>query len=197
MKKYSSGMVAESFWFVEFKKVVFLRHQGTSFEEIKILAIEEDLFGVGKVGRAIRMFGYLKMRVDAINDDLINEFVKADLQTQKNINLIAIAKKNRLFYEFLYEVYFDLFNIGNKKLTYSDVNTFFTNKQEQDEDVATWTDVTLKRLRSTYVNFLIDVSMITVVDKEWNITPLILTSSLKQILIDNGDKTLYKAISNL
>lgn len=197
MKKYSSGLVSESFWFVEFKKIVFLRNQGVTFDEIKRQAIDENLFGVEKVGRATRMYGYLKIRYEALNYELVAEFVNGDLQTQKNINLIAIAKKNLMFYEFLYEVYYDQNILGKKELTKADINAFFAYKQEQDSNVANWTETTLKRLRSTYINFLTDVSMLTIVGNKKLITPLILTNNLKQILIDNGDMALYKAISNL
>lgn len=194
MEKYSSGLVSESFWFIEFKKIIKLRNDGKSWDDIRDLCLNDNLLGIPKEYRARRIYGYLKNRVDVIDEGLINIFINADLTTQKIINIIAIAKKNRLFFEFLYEVYREKVLLGAIELTDSDINIFFKNKQEQDEDISKWTDVTLKRLRSTYMNFLTDAGFLTVIDKQRSITPPILEISLENYLKDNGEKQMLKAI---
>jgi hypothetical protein len=194
MEKYSSGLVSESFWFIEFKKIIKLRNDGKSWDDIRDLCLNDNLLGISKEYRARRIYGYLKNRVDVIDEGLINIFINADLTTQKIINIIAIAKKNRLFFEFLYEVYREKVLLGAIELTDSDINIFFKNKQEQDEDISKWTDVTLKRLRSTYMNFLTDAGFLTVIDKQRSITPPILEISLENYLKDNGEKQMLKAI---
>ena len=194
MEKYSSGLVSESFWFIEFKKIIKLRNDGKSWDDIRDLCLNDNLLGISKEYRARRIYGYLKNRVDVIDEGLINIFINADLTTQKIINIIAIAKKNRLFFEFLYEVYREKVILGAIELTDSDINIFFKNKQEQDEDISKWTDVTLKRLRSTYMNFLTDAGFLTVIDKQRSITPPILEISLENYLKDNGEKQMLKAI---
>ncbi len=194
MEKYSSGLVSESFWFIEFKKIIKLRNDGKSWDDIRDLCLNDNLLGISKEYRARRIYGYLKNRVDVLDEGLINIFINADLTTQKIINIIAIAKKNRLFFEFLYEVYREKVLLGAIELTDSDINIFFKNKQEQDEDISKWTDVTLKRLRSTYMNFLTDAGFLTVIDKQRSITPPILEISLENYLKDNGEKQMLKAI---
>ncbi len=194
MEKYSSGLVSESFWFIEFKKIIKLRNDGKSWDDIRDLCLNDNLLGISKEYRARRIYGYLKNRVDVLDEGLINIFINADLTTQKIINIIAIAKKNRLFFEFLFEVYRENVLLGAIELTDSDVNIFFKNKQEQDEGISKWTDVTLKRLRSTYINFLTDAGFLTVIDKQRNITPPILEISLENYLKDNGEKQMLKAI---
>lgn len=194
MEKYSSGLVSESFWFVEFKKIIKLRNEGKSWDDIRDLCLNDNLLGISKEYRARRIYGYIKNRVDVLDEGLINIFINADLTTQKIINIIAIAKKNRLFFEFLYEVYREKVLLGAIELTDSDINIFFKNKQEQDEDISKWTDVTLKRLRSTYMNFLTDAGLLTVIDKQRSISPPILEISLENYLKDNGEKQMLKAI---
>ncbi len=194
MGKYSSGLVSESFWFIEFKKIIKLRNDGKSWDDIKNLCLNNNLLGISKEYRARRIYGYLKNRVDVLDDGLINIFIDADLTTQKIINIIAIAKKNRLFFEFLYEVYREKVLLGDIALTDSDISIFFKNKQEQDEDISKWTDVTLKRLSSTYMNFLTDAGFLIVIDKQKRIAPPILDISLENYLKDNGEKQMLKAI---
>lgn len=105
MKKYSSGLVSESFWFVEVKAIIKLLNNGCVCDEIKIKCLEENLFGLSKETRAKRVYGYIKNRVSTLDENLLQLFENSDLSTQKIINLIAISKQNILFYEFLYEVY--------------------------------------------------------------------------------------------
>lgn len=197
MEKYSSGLVSESFWFIEFRKIIKLKHEGKTWDEIKDLCLVENLLGISKEYRAKRNYGYLKNRIDVLDTGLIEVFIHADLNTQKIINLIAIAKKNRLFFEFLYEVYREKVQLGAPELTESDINIFYKNKQSQDDDVSTWTDVTLRRLRSTYMNFLTDAGLLTVSGKEKRITPPILDITLENYLKDNGDYQMIKAITGV
>lgn len=194
MEKYSSGLVSESFWFIEFKKIIKLRNESKSWDDIKNLCLNNNLLGISKEYRARRIYGYLKNRVDVLDEELMNIFINADLATQKIINIIAIAKKNRLFFEFLYEVYREKVILGAVELTDSDISIFFKNKQEQDEDISKWTDVTLKRLSSTYMNFLTDAGFLVVIDKQKRIAPPILDISLENYLKDNGEKQMLKAI---
>lgn len=171
-----------------------LRYNSKSWNEIKDLCLKENLLGISKEYRAKRIYGYLKNRVEVLDEGLIELFVYADLNTQKIINIISIAKKNRLFFEFLYELYREKVILGIMALTDSDINIFFKNKQAQDEDVAKWTDVTLRRLRSTYMNFLNDAGFLTVVDKQKRITPPILDIALENYLKDNNEMQMIKAI---
>jgi hypothetical protein len=197
MEKYSSGLVSESFWFIEFKKIIKLRNEGKSWDDIRDLCLNDNLLGISKEYRAKRIYGYLKNRVDVLDEDLINIFINADLTTQKVINIIAIAKKNKLFFEFLYELYREKVLLGAIVLTDSDISIFFKNKQEQDEDISKWTDVTLKRLSSTYMNFLTDAGFLTVIDKQKRITPPILDISLENYLKDNDENQILKAIRGI
>ncbi|SHJ69230.1 Putative inner membrane protein [Dethiosulfatibacter aminovorans DSM 17477] len=197
IEKYSSGLVAESFWFVEFKQFIKLRVEGRSWDEIKKLCLEDNLLGISKPYRAKRIFGYLKNRVEALDNGILDLFLSSDLTTQKIITLIGAAKVNRLFFEFLYEDYREKNILGIEVLTPSDINIFFKKKQEQSEDIAEWTDVTLKRLRSTYMNFLVDAGLLTVVDKQRKITPPILDVALENYLKDSGETNMVKALTGV
>lgn len=194
MEKYSSGLVSESFWFVEFKQFIKLRVEGKSWDEIKELCLKDNLLGISKEYRAKRIFGYLKNRAQVLEEDLLDLFLISDLATQKIITLIAIAKGNKLFNEFLYEEYREKSILGIKELTASGINIFFNKKQDQSEDIANWTDVTLKRLRSSYMNFLTDAGLLTVVDGKRIITPPILDIALENYLKDKGEMYIAKAV---
>jgi hypothetical protein len=197
MEKYSSGLVSESFWFIECKKIIKLKYDGHSWDEIKAMCLEENLLGISKEYRAKRIFGYLKNRISTLNEKMMQFFLEGDLATQKIIILIAVAKQNRLFYEFLYEVYREKVILGSHDLNDSDINIFFKNKQDQNEDIASWTDTTLKRLRSTYMNFMADAGLLTVNGKKKEPTPPVLDIALEHYFKDKGEMLLIKAITGV
>ena len=194
---YSSGLISQSFWFVEMKKIIKLISEGKSEKEIRKICIEENLFGAAKEYRAKRIYGYLSKRVEKLDETMITLFLASDLQTQKLINLIAVLKVDRLFFEFLFEVYREKSVLGAPNIEDADINIFFKNKEVQSEDIAKWTDVTKKRLRSAYVNFMVDANLLTVVGKEKTITPPIMDIALERYLEATGNGVVVKAITGV
>ena len=63
---------------------------------------------------------------------------------------------DRLFFEFMYEVFKEKILIGAGELSDSDYRIFFKNKQLQDVKVAAWTDQTVNRLGRTYKQYLLE-----------------------------------------
>lgn len=194
---YSAGLMSQSFWFIEFKKVIKLISEGKSEDEIKKMCIEENLFGAAKEYRAKRMYGYIWNRVKKLDKTLMELFLNSDLATQKIINLVAIIRSDRLFFEFVFEVYREKNIIGTQVLEDTDANIFFKNKEIQSEDIAAWKDTTKRKLRQVYFNYLIDANLLTVVDKKKTITPPILDIALERYLETCGDSAIIKAITGV
>ena len=195
--KYSAGLVSQSFWFVETKRIIKLIHDGKSDDEIKRMCIDENLFSTTKKYRAKRIYGYIKNRIKNLDKELIELFYTSDLITQKVINLIAILKSDRLFFEFMFEVYREKNILGIPVIEDADVNIFFKNKEIQSEDIAAWTDGTKRRLRSIYFNYLTDANLLTAVEKKKTITPPILDIALERYLEACGESAMIKAITGV
>lgn len=196
-KKYSAGLMSQSFWFLEFKKAVKMRQEGMVYDDIKKKCVEENLFGVAKEYRALRMAGYIITRVKAMDDTLVDLFCTSDLATQKLINLVTILKTDRLFFEFVYETYREKVILGVEIMEESDVNVFFTRKEAQSELIAGWKDSTKRHLRSCYLNFMTDANLLTVIDKKKMITPPILDIALERYLQSVGEEVLVKALAGV
>lgn len=194
---YSAGLMSQSFWFVEMKKLIKLIDDGKSEQEIKKLCIEDNLFGAAKEYRAKRIYGYLWNRAKNLDELLIKLFMSSDLATQKLINLIAILKGDRLFFEFLFEVYREKSILGVTHIEKADVNIFFKNKEIQSDNVATWADSTKKKLCAIYLNFMVDANLLTVIDKQKRITPPILDIALQRYLEATGSDSFIKAIAGV
>ena len=159
-EKYNAGLMSQSFWFVEFKKIVLLRYNGIDYDEIKRQCIDDNLFGAANPNRELRMSGYLITRLKSMDDELVRIFAGSDVSTQKIINLIAVMNTNRLFYEFVYEVYRNKLILGDEEIGLKDVNIFFAQKEAQNEDFASWKESTKKKLRSLFLNFLTESDLV-------------------------------------
>ena len=194
---YSAGLVSQSFWFVEMKKLIELIMNGKTEQEIKKICVEENLFGAAKEYRAKRIYGYLWNRIRNIDSFLVNLFAESDVATQKIINLIAIIMGDRLFFEFLYEVYREKVILGVPHLENADVNIFFRNKEIQNENIASWNDGTKRRLGSVYLNYMCDSNLLGIDGKQKIITPPILDIKLQHYLEDSGKSSLVKAITGV
>lgn len=194
---YSAGLTSQSFWFLEFKKAVRLKKDGLDYDEIKKKCIEENLFGAAKEYRALRMAGYIITRIKAMDDTLIELFHSSDLATQKLINLITILRTDRLFFEFVYEVYREKVILGVECMEDTDVNVFFTRKETQSEVIAGWKDSTKRHLRSCYLNFMTDANLLTVIEKKKTITPPILDIALERYLQSVDEEAMVKALTGV
>ena len=104
MKKneYSADLVNKGFWFTEFKKTVELYQTGKTSSEIKKLQQEENVYLAPSPDTGKRMVSTLQKRVECLPPEIIEHFLSFDISTQKMVNLLAIMKNNRLFFEFMY-----------------------------------------------------------------------------------------------
>ena len=159
--KYSASAVKQSFWFMEFKKVVGLRLAGMDWDEIKQKNEAENIFGTKTPLRANQIWGTVSSRIRCLDDSFYNVFEQCDLASQKLFSLLAIMKYDKLFGEFVYEVIREKLIVGHDELTDADVRVFFKNKQEQDDNAAKWTEETLTRLGRSYKTMLFEAGVLS------------------------------------
>lgn len=158
-RAYSASAVKYGFWFPEFRKEISLLSEGKTYQEIRTLCLEENVFGESTTARAKQMYQVVTARIKELDTDIIPIFLSSDLATQKLINLTAIIVHDRLFFEFMYEVFKEKVLIGAEDLSDVDYRVFFQNKQTQDDKVASWTDETVKRLSRTYKTYLYEAGL--------------------------------------
>lgn len=197
INEYSAGMVKMSFWFLEFRKVINLLNEGNSWDEIKRLSIEENIFGAPTTARAKQILITVSNRVKSIDEGFYTLFESSDISTQKIIVLIAIMNTDTLFFDFVYEVYREKLILGSDTLTDSDLGVFFKNKQVQSDKVAGWTDYTLKRLGACYKTLLMEAGMIDRALGERTLKKPILDIGLERRLKDTGMELVLKALTGV
>lgn len=194
-KRYSAGIMAQAFWFNEFKQYLNLIKNGYSTDEIKRMVVEENYFGAPNEYRAKRMYGYISNRAYSVEENLIDIFFSSDLSTQKIINLISVIRQDRLFFEFLYEVYREKIIIGDNTIELADVKSFFNHKETQDESLSEWKDTTKRKVQTAYLTFMADSNLLRNENKIRYITPPLLDIALERYLQAHDEAAIVKAIT--
>ena len=149
-KEYSAGAVKFAFWFMEFRHMIGLLYEGNTFNEIKKLNEEDNIFGISTPTRRKQMFNTVSARIKALGESIYPVFMSCDLTNQKMICLAAAMAHDTLFFEFVYEVIRNKIKTGDNQFTDADIRVFFNDKQMQSEKVAAWTEATFNRLGRTY-----------------------------------------------
>lgn len=143
---YSAGMVSQVFAFVETKQTAELMAAGMSKDEIKDKVIGENLYQLRNETRLRRTFNYVYNRLSSLPDGAVELLVKVDNENAKLLTLIAIMNTDKLFFEFVYEVYRGRVILGEKTIEDRDINGFFDDKAAQSEEVAGWSESGIKNL---------------------------------------------------
>jgi len=154
--EYSAGMVSCLFWLSETRKTAELLMQGKSKDDIKELAIKENIYQVRAEDRARRIFGVAIKRIESLQGNLAKIVASGDIGTAKLLVLLSIMKTDKLFFEFVYEVYRQVIILGENKITDRAIDTFFDVKKAQSEVVAKWSDSAIKKLKQCYVKMLFE-----------------------------------------
>ena len=190
-KEYSAGAVKLLFWFAEFRKVVSLLRAGKTIQEIKALAINENLFSAATAMRSEQIFSTVSARVASLPDDYYKLFEDSSLETQKLIALLSIMETDALFFDFMNDVYKEKLITGDTHITDPDIRVFFADKQRQSEKVAGWTDETLVRLKRNYKTYLSEAGLLARGVGDRKIIKQLIDDKFLRLLSDTNRKQAY------
>lgn len=197
-KPYSAGTVKFSFWFMEFRKTVQLLAAGKSFEDIKQLNEQENIYGASTKARAQMIYSTVTARIKLLDSSFYPIFLESDLATQKIFALVASMAHDTLFFDFVYEVVREKLILGVDELTDSDIRVFFKDKQTQSEKIAALQDYTLHRLGSAYKTQLYEAGILD--DNKGNVRKIlrpILDVALERWLQNNGYAVMISALTGV
>lgn len=187
MLKYSSTIKSISYLFSEMKKASTLASKGYSMEEIKEKAIDENIFMINSESRKRQIASAVIKRLKVLDDFLVHKIAYGDLDTSKQIVFYSILKTDRLFFEFVQEVYKEKIILKNNVITDKDFNLFFQSKREQSERVNSWAEQTVKKLIQIYKYILVESNLAERRKKDLIITRPLVDPELIEHLKGIGD----------
>lgn len=158
--KYSAGAVSKGFWFQGFKKYNELLNEGLTDKKIKKKQNKENFLMAPSEDYGKKMINEVSKRTQALPEEIRSMFLKLPISDQKVLNVLGLMMTDRLFFEFMYEVYREKIIIGNLEFDNSDIRVFLNNKSEQSERVLNFTSQTKKRLAGAYRTYLKEASLL-------------------------------------
>ena len=194
MLEYRSTIKARSYLYLELKKASSLCLQGVALNDIRQKALDENIFSLNSENRIREIASTITERLEVLDEVLLNKLVKGNLETSKQIALYSILKTDRLFFEFMQEVYRDKYLVRDYLITDKDFAVFFHRKAEQSQQVAGWKDYTFYKLKQVYKRILTEAGFVKKSNKDIEITRPLMEEELVDYLNKKGDGIYLKAM---
>ena len=186
--QYKSTIKSRSYLYKETKKAAMLIKQGVTVDEIKNKSIEENIFQLESQTRKKEVASIITTRLKNLDEFVIDKISEGNVETSKILVLYAIIKTDRLFFEFMNEIYKEKLLLRDLFLRDKDFNAFFQSKREQSEKVASWTEYTFKKLKQVYIRIMFECGLIANQKGDREIKVPIIDNEVKEHLIKIGDK---------
>lgn len=193
-REYSAGIVSKGFWFLEFKKYLELLKNGNNENDIRKIQDEENIFSAPSKDYGKRIISEINKRIKILPEEIKELFFKSDTGTQKVINLLSIMGTDKLFFEYVYNSYRNELLIGTKEYNPGIVMKFLKEKAEQNEEVAKFSEKTLKRMQGTYGNYLKEAGLLEEKNKEILYGKVYLDYELEKLLRENNMEIYIKTL---
>lgn len=155
--EYNGGLTREQFLFYEIRTVANLIEQGLDRDKIVDRICEENLFQFPTERMIKSIAKTCFQRIDALNSEtLVYLLANASADVAKQINLYAMMKYNRIVWDFMTTVVGEKFRTQEFDYSRKDLNVFFFQLQEQNDNVASWSDATINKIKQVLNKCLVE-----------------------------------------
>lgn len=184
--KYAT-YTGDQFLFFELKEVLKLKKQGLDDKQIREKVKSENLFQYTSSSSVARVLPPVIKRANILDNKLRAMILEEDSETGKIINLYAMMKSNRLFFEFMDEVVREKYKYGQLYIEKKDINEFFDRKIEQSEEIASWSESSIKKMKQVTMKALYECGMVENI-RTGDMRRISISQNLKDHLISIWDK---------
>lgn len=192
--EYKSTIKSRPYLYKETKKASSLINKGIKVDEIKEKSLEDNIFQLESEARKKEVASIITARLKALDKQIIYNIENSNVETSKILVLYAILKTDRLFFEFINEIYKEKILLKDLFIRDKDFGVFFQNKREQSEKVASWSEYTFKKLKQVYIRILFESGLIVNQKGDRGIKVPIIESEVKDYLYSIGDNVYINAI---
>ena len=192
--EYKSTIKSRPYLYKETKKASSLINMGLELERIKEKSLEDNIFQLESEARKKEVASIITARLKAVDSRVIYNIENSNIETSKILVLYAILKTDRLFFEFINEIYKEKILLKDLFIRDKDFSAFFQNKREQSEKVLSWSEYTFKKLKQVYIRILFESGLIYNQKGDREIKLPIIESEVKSHLYKIGDNIYINAI---
>lgn len=195
MGQYKGSLTREQFLFYEMRTTARLMTEGLSDDEVVLRIVEDNLFQYPTERSVKKMARVCIGRLKAMEDDsLVQAVANQASDVAKQICLYAIMKYSRLVYEFMVTVIGAKYSSKDFSFGKIDLNVFFMRLQEQDDDVASWSDSTIQKIKQVITRMLIETEYIDNTKSD-HLNPVWLNPVLENTVREKGETEVLSAFN--
>lgn len=176
---YKTTIIRSALWYNESKKTVKYMLSGLNKIEITQKATQENIYQVNTETRSKNIANTTYNRMNVYSEDLLEEFIKTDITTSKVMVLISVMATDKLFYEYMNEVYYEHKILDNKQINKNDFDKFIEHKKVESEKISQWSQEVIRRMKSTYIKLLREAGLI---DQDNNIKSVYIDYDVEKLL---------------
>jgi hypothetical protein len=193
--QYNASLTSEQFLFYEIRIVSRQYLEGKPIDEIIEYIKHDNLFQYPTERKISELARACHRRIIALGSEkLVYELANAPVEAAKQVNLYAMMRYNRLVCEFMINLIGEKYRQHDFSYTRKDINGFFSRLQEQNDDIAAWSDQTIKKLKQVLTKCLIEAGMLDSFHaKELN--PIFISAELESGIRENNDLTALPAFN--
>lgn len=190
---YTGCLTGNPFLYFETKTVAMLLLQEYNPKTVAERIGSSDLFQYRSLKSVNKRVNTICKRLEGIDRYILERLASGSAQEGKIISLLAIARSDRLFREFLGEVVSPKMHGVQNRLMEGDIRRFFDVKTEVSPKVATFSESTQKKLRAIYLNILFSIGILNN-RKDVHVQKLILEDEFRKLLLRSFPPELIRMI---
>ncbi|SEA17973.1 Putative inner membrane protein [Oribacterium sp. KHPX15] len=194
---YGNGsLTREQFLFHESKIVAkLMTDEGLSDEDIINRVVEDNLFQFPTERMIKNISKVCLRRLHNLNDiSLVGVIAHSPLEIGKQICLYAMMKQYRLVWDYMITVIGAKYREQDFSYGRIDLNVFFFRIQEQDDEVATWSESTVNKIKQVLNKVLIENEYIDG-PRATKLNPVMICSEVENAIRANGDEVALPAFN--
>lgn len=193
--EYNGSLTREQFLFYEIKTVGSLLNEGLTREEIGKKIQEENFFQYPTEKNVNSIVSACFKRIDALDsDELVSILINGSVCETKQINLYAMMKYNKVVDDFMKQVIGEKYRTKDLHFSSKDLNLFFFSLQEQNSSVASWSELTIKKIKAVLKKCLVECGYL-VNSKSEQLEEITICDSLLEHLEKNNDNATLSAFN--
>lgn len=194
--KGSGSLTMEQFLFYETRIVAkLIVDDGLSEEETISRVLAENLFQFPTERKIKRIARACIRRLNGLNDpDLVDVIAHSPVEVAKQACLYAMMKQYKLVWDYMVTVIGEKYREQDFSYGRMDLNVFFMWLQEQDDEVESWSESTVKKLKSVLNRILIENEYIDG-PRATKLNPVLLSSEVENSIRANGDELALPAFN--
>lgn len=197
MEDYSAKLTAEPFLYNESKILASYLLDGISEDELKRKNIDENLIKYKSQKSITRVNSPIFRRLKIMDNEMLEDFVRADIETSKYILLYTIMKTDRLVRDFIIEVYKDKMLMRKEYIEKFDVDNWYEEKCILSETLKNRSESTSAKLKQVIMKIMQDSGLVIKEKNRFKIIRPLLKEKYISMLESKGDLEYAKAIGGL